>query len=520
MAIPRKLFDPLSKTSHSSYGQILKSSALIGGSSVINILLGIIRTKFLAVLLGPSGVGLMGLYNSITTTVGLATSMGINTTGIRQIAEAAATNDQTRIARAVTVLRRSAFFRGTLGALIVLLFAVPICQFSFGNREHASGLAMLAITVLLGSILGGQSALLQGMRRIGDIAKVGMWGALNGTLLSIPLVYFFGQNGIVPFLLAVSVTSLVSSWWYARKIQVPPVKMGWWETLTEARSMLKLGAAVMAGAVMTNLVTYAARVLIVRHLDLDAAGQYQAAWTLSGLYAGFVMQAMGTDFYPRLTATGADNQASNRLINEQVEVGLLMAAPGILATLAFAPLAIKIFYSSGFGPAGEILRWQVLGILLRVATWPLGYVLLARAKSKWFFWTELAANLAHLLFLFVGLKLWGLVGTGIAFLGLSLFHAIQINVIVRRMTDFRWGAANLKLAIIILPLAIGVSVAAWYLPPLWMAVVGGAVAIFMGLYSLSHLAAALRYGTVLEMVNTLTKRVLAKIKPPAPKESL
>ena len=50
----------------SSYGQILKSSALIGGSSVVNILIGIVRTKAMALLLGPEGFGLMGVYGSIS----------------------------------------------------------------------------------------------------------------------------------------------------------------------------------------------------------------------------------------------------------------------------------------------------------------------------------------------------------------------------------------------------------------------------------------------------------------------
>jgi hypothetical protein len=51
-----------------TYGQILKSSALIGGSSIINIGIRIIRTKAMALILGPSGVGLMGLYESIIYT--------------------------------------------------------------------------------------------------------------------------------------------------------------------------------------------------------------------------------------------------------------------------------------------------------------------------------------------------------------------------------------------------------------------------------------------------------------------
>ena len=36
-----------------SYGQILKSSALIGGPTGLNLLIGVFRTKAMALLLGP-----------------------------------------------------------------------------------------------------------------------------------------------------------------------------------------------------------------------------------------------------------------------------------------------------------------------------------------------------------------------------------------------------------------------------------------------------------------------------------
>src|ERR1700693_3051565 len=76
-----------------SYGQILKSSALVGGSSAVNIVLGIIRTKAMAILLGPAGFGLFGLYGSIANLPQSVAGMGINSSGVRQIAEAIASDD-------------------------------------------------------------------------------------------------------------------------------------------------------------------------------------------------------------------------------------------------------------------------------------------------------------------------------------------------------------------------------------------------------------------------------------------
>ena len=108
-------------------------------------------------------------------------------------------------------------------------------------------------------------------------------------------------------------------------------------------------------------VAYVVRIVILRKVGVEATGLYQSAWTLGGLYVGFILQAMGADFYPRLTAHSKDNRACNRLVNEQARVGLLMAGPGVIATLTFAPLVIALFYTAKFGAAVGILRWICLG---------------------------------------------------------------------------------------------------------------------------------------------------------------
>src|SRR5262245_66080220 len=99
-----------------TYGQILKSSVLIGGSSLLNIGVGIIRTKAMAVLLGPAGFGLLGLYGSIADLAVSLATMGVNSSGVRQIAEAASSGHHQRIARSVSVLTWTAVALGILGA--------------------------------------------------------------------------------------------------------------------------------------------------------------------------------------------------------------------------------------------------------------------------------------------------------------------------------------------------------------------------------------------------------------------
>ena len=198
---------------------------------------------------------------------------------------------------------------------------------------------------------------------------------------------------------------------------------------------------------MTNVVAYLTRVMVIRQMGLDAAGLYQAAFALSSVYVGFVLGAMGADYYPRLTAVSADNKKVNRLVNEQTEVSLLLALPGILGTLTFATWVIHLLYSAQFEPAVDILRWQILGVLGRVVSWPVGFVLLAKGRGKTFFYTELAANIVNLCLIWLGMKWFGLSGLGMAFFAVYAFYLLMILSVVHRLCGFIWTKANLRLVV-------------------------------------------------------------------------
>ena len=72
---------------------------------------------------------------------------------------------------------------------------------------------------------------------------------------------------------------------------------------------------------MTMGAAYTIRLIVVRQIGFEATGLYQSAWTLGGLYVGLILQAMGADFYPRLTASARNNTTCNRMVNEQARVG-------------------------------------------------------------------------------------------------------------------------------------------------------------------------------------------------------
>ena len=289
---------------------ILKSTSLIGGASIVNILLSMVRTKFVAILLGPVGVGLLGMYVQIIGLVVSVTSMGLSSSGVRQVAEAVGSEDNERIARTVITLRRTAWLTGALGLLLMIAFCVPLSIFTFSSNAYAWPIAALSITLSIGAIAAGQGCVINGTRRIADLAKISVVGAFNSTIISVPCYYLWGQTGIVPSLILSALAVLTTSWWFARRVPVKAITLLWRDSYGDAQKLLLLGVSFMGSGLALSLSNYLIRVVMLRQFDLADVGIYQAAFNLSGILVGFVLGAMGADYYPRLTAAAEITQAS------------------------------------------------------------------------------------------------------------------------------------------------------------------------------------------------------------------
>jgi PST family polysaccharide transporter len=499
---------PAENQSEHTYGQILKSSAIVGGSTVLNVGMGVVRTKIMALLLGPAGFGMAGLYTSIITLTQSIAGMGINSSGVRQIAEAAGSEDQDRIAKTTTVLRRTSVVLGLLGTVLLALFSKQVSVVTFGDARQRGAVCLISLAVLFQLISAGQGALIQGMRKITDLAKMNVIGAFSGLVISIPVVYFMREKGIAISLVLVAAMTIGTSWWFSRKIKMRAARLTLGEISYEAGSLLKLGVAFMVSGLTVPCVAYFVRVLLLRQLGITAAGMYQSAWTLGGLYIGFILQAMGADFYPRLSAVANDNAECNRLVNEQALIGLLIAGPGVLATLTLAPLVIALFYSTSFGGAVPVLRWICLGATLQVVTWPMGFIIVAKARQNLLLLSEILWAFSAVGLAWACITWRGLSGAGIAFFLAYVAHWIIVYPITRRLSGFRWSRENKKYGLILLIVVTGVFCCFYVMPLVWASCIGTVSAIISGAQSIRILSMLVP----IQELPPFIRRLILKIK--------
>ncbi len=419
----------------SRHRQILRATGIIGGASAANILIGLFRNKVAALVLGPVGIGLVGIFHNLVQTAAVLAALGIGNVGTRQLAEAGEDAQAQAIARRALVLAAAALALG--GGLLLFLLRRPVAEFVLANPGWADEVGWLAlgVTLLVGTV--AQNGLLTGMRRIGDLARVSMVSALLGTVTGVGALLLWGERALLAFVLLSPLATFLVGGWYVRRLPRPAAaKPPLRELMPQWRTLARLGFAFTLGSVVGTAGQLAVRSLVQRELGAEALGHFQASWTISLNYIGFILTAMAADYYPRLTAAMRDRREAAETVNHQAEIALLLGGPVLVGTVALAPWIVQLLYSSKFAPAAELLRWQIAGDLLKIASWPMGFVLLAGGRGRAFVLVELMGALIMVGVTALAIPAVGLAAPGIGYLAAYVGYALATYLLARRIIGF------------------------------------------------------------------------------------
>ncbi|HYG27036.1 MAG TPA: O-antigen translocase [Caulobacteraceae bacterium] len=423
---------------------LIKSMLVIGSAQVASILISLVRMKLLALMLGPAGVGILSIYGNLQTTAKTAAALGLTTSAVRDIARARA--EEPDLSRTRIALLGGLVTQGLLALGAIWLLREPLARMLLGDGTRATEVGLVGVAVLLSMIGSSQTVLLQGMRRIADLGRVTVIGALAGTAAGLLAVWLAGEGGLIWFVLVQPLAAVLVALYFTRRL--PPLReagftlSGVWDAW---RPMVATGVVFMLGGLVTTGVLLLVRGVIVNRLGLDAAGLFAASWSISVLYVGFLLSAMSTDYYPRLAEVIHERDTANRLMNDQAQLALALGGPVLLLLIGFAPWAMSLLYSSAFTSAAEMLQWQTLGNVLKLASWPLGYALIAGARSRLYLLTEIGWNLLFLGLLWVGLPIMGITAAGVAFLIAYIVYFLLLYWPISRLHGFRWEALSLRL---------------------------------------------------------------------------
>lgn len=436
------------KEEQKSYRQILKATSIFGGVQAFNVIISILRSKVIAVIIGPAGMGIVNLFISSTGFISSLTNFGLGTSAVKNVAAEAATGNRSRIELIITVLRKLVWITGITGLVLTAVLSPWLSRLVFGSKEYTLGFIWISVSVLFQQLSSGQLVVLQGLRRIKDLAKANLLGAITGLVISLLLYYRWKLEAVVPVIILSSIASMFFSWFYAKRSQIGSVKVTRQQVLTEGRDMLRMGFMINLSTLIAIGASFIVRIYMSNTGGVEQVGLYSAGFAIINTYVSMIFTAMYTDYYPRLSAIAQDNNKARSLINHEAEVALLILAPIIAIFLVFINWAIIILYSRDFLAVNEMIHWAALGMYFKVMSWSVASLFLAKGASKLFFWNEFSQTVYTLALNIAGYAMMGLEGLGISFLISFLVYAVQVFIVARRHYEFSFNSSFVKIGIV------------------------------------------------------------------------
>lgn len=438
---------------------IFRATAILGSSSAVSAVVGLVSAKLWAIMVGPAGIGYLAMQQSLLGLATMIAGVGVGTGIVRLGAKAIADDDKLNIAanqKAVIVISVAA---GIVGVALLFLFGDVINQTLLDSKSSAHEVASLGAALIFTLLASALTGILNAHHNVKALAKIAVLNSILSAGVLLACVWAWRIQGIVFGIIIGSLLGCLTSYYfYKREIKVESITVPREKFLEAVKSLLRFGVPFTGSMLVGTGVQLLLPILILHQLDLESVGFYRAALSIAVTSLALVITAMGQDYYPRLSAASGEPQELITIINQQQYLLFVLLSPIILWLLFLSPVVVPLLYSAKFSNSAEILNWFLVGDVFRLLSWTLSFVILARSKSSVFFFIELFGGVTSLLTSLLGMHLFGAKGLGISYLATYILYYLLVFFLVRRQIGLIYSRENKLLALSTLAAATGISV--------------------------------------------------------------
>lgn len=432
------------------YKVAFKATAIFGGVQVFSTIIAVVKSKLVALWIGPLGYGIIGLFSTAINLIASISNLGLQSSAVREIAYTHGKNDNRLLSKTIKAINRWVLAMGIIGALLTIIFSSLISQWLFDNNDYVVSIILLSSVVLLTGIWNQQQSILQGTRNIKLLVRAGVFGSLAAFVCTVPIFYFFRENGIAWAIIMTVLSSTFVTYLYARKIKLDKVKQTLKESFVLGLNAVKLGIAMAITGIVANLIEFILKSYITHLGGVEDVGLYGAGWAINAQYLGLIFAAMAKDYYPRLSEKSSDNPTLKKMVNEQAEIAILILAPMIIVMVVFISFFVNLLYSKEFLGATEMIKWLLIGSLIKAGSWSISFVFLAKGDTKTFLFNELGISCITLPSYVLGYYLFGLVGLGYAFTFNYSVYFFWVAIVAKKKYSINYATDFWKIFFVLL----------------------------------------------------------------------
>ena len=400
-------------------------------STIIRMLAGIISVKFVAYIVGPSGVALIGQLQSFISITNSGANMGMGQGTIKYLSE----NRKDKI-KHQKILSSSFFvtvFCSIIISTVILVFYNTIGNYLFKTNDFDFIIIILALSLSFYAVQQILTQALNGYQEIKKLIAAKIVTSIIGLIFTLLLVYIAGVEGA---LLALVITQIIGfivliyfslkSSWFKKEMFFSGYDK---ETL---KRLFKYSLMTFVSFILLNVRQIYLRDYVIENLSANAAGHWQAIWKISEIYLTVITFSLSIYYLPKLSSVN-DKQTLKKEIFKGYKLILPVVFVLSILMYLFRDLIILILFSKEFNPVRDLFLYQLIGDVLKIASWLLSFMMIAKAMTKEFLITEVVSISLFLILSLCFFNNYGVLGLTYAFAINYAIYLIMMIVLFRKL---------------------------------------------------------------------------------------
>jgi O-antigen/teichoic acid export membrane protein len=409
---------------------LVKTSLLSLASTAVKMLAGLAISKTLAIYVGPSGLAIVGQFQNFIQLALTAAKGGLDTGITKYTAEYG--QDEARLSLLFGTALRICAACCALVAVVLVAAAEPLSQHFLHSGAYAYVMRLFGATIGLFVLNSLLLAILNGLQAIRTYIVVNIMQSVFTLVLTTALIVSLGVDGALIALVTNQSLVLFVVLWKLRRHPVIRVAAfrGAFDP-TEAKRLSKYALMAVISAIASPLTSILVRDHITRTIGLNEAGYWQGMWYISSTYLTVVTTSLSIYYLPKLSATTDRRELRAELVNGYAIIMPIMMAAALSIYVA-RELVIRILFTAEFTPMLVLFRWMLIGDVVKLASWLVAYLMLAKAMTSAFIFTEVVFSASFVLLSMVLTDRFGLVGVTYAHALNYSTYLLAVAVLTRR----------------------------------------------------------------------------------------
>lgn len=412
---------------------LVKTSFLTFIATAIKIVAGLVINKAASVIIGPSGIALIGQFQNISQLTMTAAQGGINTGVTKYTAEYGAESKQ--LPDLWSSAAKITLYCSIIVGLILILFSEYISEYALKTDKYTYVFITFGFTIIFFSLNQLLLSILNGLKEIKTFITINIAQSVYGLVFTTLLIVLWGLDGALIALVTNQSVVFVYVVWKLRHhkfIILNNFKKKF--ALIQGRKLFSYSAMALTSACTVPVSLLFIRDYLGEHLSWNDAGYWQSMWYISSMYLMVVTTALSTYYLPRLSEI-----TSKIELRKELKQGYLIIIP-IVVVLSFVMYLLRdvivwLLFTDDFKPMLELFKWQLVGDVIKICGWLLAYIMLAKAMTKAFILTEIIFSASFVLLSFILVENYGLVGMTYSY-AINYSVYLLTMIVVTRKTIF------------------------------------------------------------------------------------